>query len=156
MATESSKPGSQEIYCHSCGEVIKSKAKICPECGVENAADKSSEQKDSSDTLTPSVNESENYGAEYFLYDAMYSRTLKRSLLDLGLIVFTLHFWIYVPLAESAVHWACINSGKYEPCTPKEVGINGLIGGAFNWPDVDDMNYQRFSPLLNLFDNPDS
>jgi TM2 domain-containing membrane protein YozV len=27
-------PGADEQYCSSCGEVIKMKAEICPECGV--------------------------------------------------------------------------------------------------------------------------
>lgn len=31
-------PAADEIYCRSCGEVIKQHAEICPECGVRNAA----------------------------------------------------------------------------------------------------------------------
>lgn len=32
----SSKKGPNEIYCRACGEPIKRKAEICPECGVRN------------------------------------------------------------------------------------------------------------------------
>ncbi|MFC7071660.1 NINE protein [Halovenus rubra] len=28
------KPGANEQFCSSCGEIIKTKAEICPECGV--------------------------------------------------------------------------------------------------------------------------
>jgi len=31
-------PGTGEIYCRSCGEIIKAKAELCPECGVRNVA----------------------------------------------------------------------------------------------------------------------
>lgn len=31
-------PGEGEIYCRSCGEIIKIKAELCPECGVRNVA----------------------------------------------------------------------------------------------------------------------
>ncbi len=39
MSTESGdanrRPGADEQYCSSCGEVIKKQATICPECGVQ-------------------------------------------------------------------------------------------------------------------------
>jgi hypothetical protein len=31
-------PGNDEMYCQSCGEVIKENAEICPECGVRNGS----------------------------------------------------------------------------------------------------------------------
>ncbi|GGI99212.1 hypothetical protein GCM10008995_06420 [Halobellus salinus] len=31
-------PGSGEIHCRSCGSIIRGNAEICPECGVQNAA----------------------------------------------------------------------------------------------------------------------
>ncbi len=31
-------PSGDEIYCRSCGEIIKQNAEICPKCGVRNAA----------------------------------------------------------------------------------------------------------------------
>lgn len=34
----SSDPGPDEVYCIECGEIIREKAEICPECGVGNAA----------------------------------------------------------------------------------------------------------------------
>lgn len=34
----SGEKGPDEIYCRSCGEVIKRRAEICPECGVRNEA----------------------------------------------------------------------------------------------------------------------
>lgn len=33
-----SQKGTDEIYCRSCGEIIKEAAEICPECGVRNEA----------------------------------------------------------------------------------------------------------------------
>lgn len=34
MSQAEVKPGADEQYCSSCGEVIKKQAEICPECGV--------------------------------------------------------------------------------------------------------------------------
>lgn len=31
------KPGADEQFCSSCGEIIKTQAEICPECGVSQA-----------------------------------------------------------------------------------------------------------------------
>ena len=31
-------PGPDEIYCRNCGDVIRQRAEICPECGVQNSA----------------------------------------------------------------------------------------------------------------------
>lgn len=36
--TAGDEPGEGEIYCRSCGEIIKIKAELCPECGVRNVA----------------------------------------------------------------------------------------------------------------------
>lgn len=35
---DSDGPGEGEVYCRSCGEIIKIKAELCPECGVRNVA----------------------------------------------------------------------------------------------------------------------
>jgi uncharacterized membrane protein len=39
--TEKKTKGLDEIYCRSCGEVIKKEAEICPHCGVRNMPAKS-------------------------------------------------------------------------------------------------------------------
>ena len=44
MATEQA--GSDEKYCSSCGEIIKSKAEICPECGVRQEEENSNQSVD--------------------------------------------------------------------------------------------------------------
>lgn len=50
MSSENSKRA-DEIFCRSCGEVIKREAEICPDCGVRNTnASDSSPQKASSPT----------------------------------------------------------------------------------------------------------
>jgi hypothetical protein len=36
--TDGDEPGEGEIYCRSCGEIIRIKAELCPECGVRNVA----------------------------------------------------------------------------------------------------------------------
>lgn len=38
----SDKPGHDEMYCRSCGEIIKREAEICPHCGVRNKPSSSS------------------------------------------------------------------------------------------------------------------
>lgn len=43
MANE---PGPNEVYCSSCGEVIKKEAEVCPECGVKNKVNESSSTSD--------------------------------------------------------------------------------------------------------------
>jgi len=44
---------SDEIFCRSCGETIKEKAEICPECGVRNEAGTQSSSRTA--TNTPST-----------------------------------------------------------------------------------------------------
>jgi len=41
-----SKKGPDEIYCSSCGEIIKEQAEICPECGVRQKGSSGSGDKD--------------------------------------------------------------------------------------------------------------
>lgn len=40
--TSDAAPGADEQYCSSCGEIIKTKAEICPECGVRQQQESSS------------------------------------------------------------------------------------------------------------------
>lgn len=46
---EKEKPGPDEMYCSSCGEIIKEEAEICPECGVRNKSGTSNQKHDPSD-----------------------------------------------------------------------------------------------------------
>ena len=39
-----SSKGPDEMYCRSCGEIIKKEAEICPECGVRNKSSKADTQ----------------------------------------------------------------------------------------------------------------
>ena len=41
-----SEPAHDEVFCTSCGEIIKEKAEICPECGTRQFEDQSSEESD--------------------------------------------------------------------------------------------------------------
>jgi len=36
--TDGGKPGADEQFCSSCGEIIKKDAEICPECGVRQSS----------------------------------------------------------------------------------------------------------------------
>ncbi|MDS0221329.1 NINE protein [Haloarcula sp. S1AR25-5A] len=38
MASQDQTKGADEQFCSSCGEVIKSEAEICPECGVSQSS----------------------------------------------------------------------------------------------------------------------
>lgn len=54
MATNSTEDegrelGPDEVFCTSCGEVIKSDAEVCPECGVRQNGDEESQRDASSD-----------------------------------------------------------------------------------------------------------
>jgi predicted RNA-binding Zn-ribbon protein involved in translation (DUF1610 family) len=55
------KPAGDEMYCSSCGEIIKEEAEICPECGVRKTSSKSVSSRDSADFQT-SVSETWWYG----------------------------------------------------------------------------------------------
>lgn len=46
MAENSEKPGPNEAYCTSCGEIIKEDAEICPNCGVRQNKNSSAGDKD--------------------------------------------------------------------------------------------------------------
>lgn len=41
-----SKPANDEVFCTSCGEVIKEKAEICPECGTRQIEDEEASDSD--------------------------------------------------------------------------------------------------------------
>lgn len=47
-------PGPDEIYCRNCGEIIRERAEICPECGVENVAQGGGAQSGGSGGAQPS------------------------------------------------------------------------------------------------------
>lgn len=44
-------PGSNEMYCSSCGEIIKEDAEICPECGVRQNSSSVSNPEDIDRTM---------------------------------------------------------------------------------------------------------
>lgn len=53
------KPGADEMYCRSCGEIIKEEAEICPHCGVRNS---SSSSNNNSKNYETNVSENWWYG----------------------------------------------------------------------------------------------
>lgn len=50
-----------EVFCRSCGEAIKEKAEICPECGVRNIAQSSSSPSRGSRTSKTAGHDPSNY-----------------------------------------------------------------------------------------------
>ncbi len=46
------KPGADELYCSSCGEIIKKQAELCPNCGVPNKEAKQDKKRDFETTVS--------------------------------------------------------------------------------------------------------
>lgn len=94
-------PAVDEIYCNSCGEIIKEEAEICPECGVRQ----SSQDHQSGDS----------YGLVFAFIDSWKYQKPLRHLLNIGLIFFSAGTYLGVLLIEGLIHYRNLNNGDSVP-----------------------------------------
>lgn len=94
--------GVDEIFCRSCGEVIKEEAEICPHCGVRNEGAKGP-RRSSHDPTQFETTVSENWwygivaGTILWVLFILLSDFLSGSGTGMGFIVFLA--WIGLPIA---------------------------------------------------------
>lgn len=113
-------PDSDEKYCRECGEIIKERAEICPECGVRqqnmqvNNNQARGNQHSTQQTNRQSTKQ-ENYGLIFAQMDAWkYQRPL-RHLLNIIFIFGSLGTYLVLLVIEGLVHYRNLNAGKVEP-----------------------------------------
>jgi predicted RNA-binding Zn-ribbon protein involved in translation (DUF1610 family) len=98
---EQTRPRTDEKYCSSCGEVIKEKAEICPECGVRQS-ESPEETKESYDVL-------------FSIYDSLMYQKPLRHILNIVLAVLSFGLHLGLVLGEGFYHYRNLNNGDIEP-----------------------------------------
>lgn len=100
MSEEEESPDVDEQFCTSCGEIIKSEAEICPECGVRQ-----SEESDSK----------ESYGFVFAFIDSWKYQNMLRHLLNIILIFASAGTYLFILVVEGLIHYRNLNNGDSEP-----------------------------------------
>lgn len=102
--SESKSPSTDEKYCSECGEIIKEKAEICPNCGVrQQSAPKKSKYSQNEDVrkLQKRAEKSKNMAALWSLlltpYGYYYVGSTKLAILNLITFNYLLFGFIVVP-----------------------------------------------------------
>lgn len=91
--------GPDEVYCTSCGEVIKEAAEICPECGVR--------QKEQEDTITRETGASIPDGRVYELQKV--ARKSPGVAVALGLLLTPAAYWYVDRIGLALVNFLTFN-----------------------------------------------
>jgi RNA polymerase subunit RPABC4/transcription elongation factor Spt4 len=126
--------GLDEIFCRTCGAIIKKQAEICPHCGVRNLPSTTSYTKRHDPNLHPtSVSENWYYGVIIstilWIFVVLFSSSVSEgSPLNtlLGLVIFLA--WIGLPLSiYYDIQYVRANNDKWNPET-----VFWVIGG-FIW-----------------------
>ncbi|WP_256288475.1 hypothetical protein [Halobellus inordinatus] len=118
-------PGEDEQYCRECGEIILTKAEICPECGVRQAQTQTQgqqrqQQVPHNQTAQPTANSgnaaaTQSYGILFAIIDSWkYQRPL-RHLLNIVMALSTVGVYLIILLVEGLIHYRNLNSGSSQP-----------------------------------------
>lgn len=95
------KPKTDEMFCTSCGEIIKRKAEICPECGVRHKEASQSAAGES------------DVGIIVAFVDLWKVKRPIRHLLDLVLIFVSFGTYLAIYFTEAFIHYYYLKKGKY-------------------------------------------
>lgn len=89
-----SKPDATEMYCSDCGEIIKEKAEICPECGVRKQppSPEAGNSKSARSGNSGSSSSFSNYLGNYYTGRGVWGYTL--AIIDISLGVSTVGAWL--------------------------------------------------------------
>jgi hypothetical protein len=114
----SAEPGPNEAYCVECGEIIKTKAEICPECGVRQpGADQQAANAAQQSTAAPAggAAQQQSYGLVFSFIDSWkYQRPL-RHLVNIALIFVSFGTYLGILLVEGLIHYRNLNNGDSQP-----------------------------------------
>lgn len=94
-------PNTDEVFCTSCGEIIKRKAEICPECGVRH-------ERESQPTTGGN-----DIGIIVAFVDLWKVKRPVRHLLDLILIFVSFGTYLAIYFTEAFIHYYYLKKGKY-------------------------------------------
>ena len=100
MAAE--QPKSDEMFCTSCGEVIKRAAEICPHCGVRHS------EGPATDSSTESV------GFVMAFVDLWKVKRPARHFIDLVMIFVSFGTYLGLYIIEALVHYYYLTKGRYD------------------------------------------
>jgi hypothetical protein len=135
----SRQPDENEQYCRECGEIILTKAEVCPECGVRNerGAPSPGQSRPTGGATTPQnahgaqsrpnggaqANSNvgmqqqtrQSYGIIFAIIDSWkYQRPL-RHLFNIILAFSTVGVYLVILLIEGLIHYRNLNNGDSQP-----------------------------------------
>lgn len=116
-----------EVYCHSCGEAIKEQAEICPNCGVSQDVDDSSEAREITDRRQYELEKAASSGKigtglvlGFFFPPVAYWLVGKRELAVLNFL--TLNYFLFGLIIVPIHVWTIINRAEREL---RDAGVSG-------------------------------
>ena len=89
-----------EQYCTSCGEIIKRKAEICPECGVRQSGTSQS---------------NDSYGFVFAFIDSWKYQRPVRHLINLVFVFVSFGTYLAILAVEGLIHYRNLNNGDSVP-----------------------------------------
>ena len=139
-------PGPNEVYCIECGEIIRERAEICPECGVRQPTNgpqqgrgqprgnpgqmqqgqppQGSQPGGGYGTQQPqrqaAGRQQDDIGVIYAHVDANKRKKTLRNLIDLALALFSVGFYLGLMIAEGFRHYYKLKNGTREPFDPNK------------------------------------
>lgn len=132
-------PGPNEVYCIECGEIIRERAEICPECGVRQPVQSAQPQPQQSpggmqQGPPQGGQRGGGYGAQqqqqapggqrndigiiYAHVDANRRKKTLRNLIDLALALSSVGFYLGLIIVEGLRHYYKLKNGTREPFDP--------------------------------------
>ena len=135
-------PGPNEVYCIECGEIIRERAEICPECGVrqpmQNAQQGQAQQRPGqmqqgqppqggqpgggygAQQQQSAGRQRDDIGVIYAHVDANKRKKTLRNLIDLALALSSVGFYLGLIIAEGFRHYYKLKNGTREPFDPNK------------------------------------
>jgi hypothetical protein len=110
---QNSEPSADEQYCHSCGDIIKNEATICPSCGV--STDLNSSGRSGQSPTGPGGRGQQSYGLIFSIIDSWKYQKAIRHLINIALITVSVGTYLVVLLIEGLIHYRNLNNGNSEP-----------------------------------------
>ena len=119
-------PGENEQYCRECGEIILSKAEICPECGIRQPNTQTQQSQAPATQHTQQTQAShgqpaqqpagtQSYGLVFAMIDSWKYQKAIRHLLNAILALSTVGTYLVILLIEGLIHYRNLNNGDSQP-----------------------------------------
>ncbi len=140
-------PGPNEVYCIECGEIIRERAEICPECGVRQPSSNPQQGRGQAQQRPGQMQQGQQpqggqpgggYGAQqqqqqqsagrqrddigiiYAHVDANKRKKTIRNLIDLALALSSVGIYLGLMIGEGLRHYYKLKNGTREPFDPNK------------------------------------